>query len=137
VGANYYATSLLSILIQQWAGLAIKGSPAFAFGLSVFLGIPALLGIWRYSTAQIETDTEGITQRTLAGTRYLAWAEIKDYYQSGDDIFKFGILKSKKVKLWFWMGIANAEELKSEIERQAINSLSRSWNRDSQDEQKK
>ena len=128
---------ILSILIQQWAGIGIKGSPTFAFGLSLFCGIPVLLGIWRYSKAKIEIDTEGITQQTLLGSRYLAWAEIEDYYQSGDDIFKFGIIKCKDVKLWFWAGIANAEDLKSEIQRQAINSLNRTWDRDSQDEQKK
>ena len=132
----FVVVPILSILIQQWAGLAIKGSPAFAFGLSLFLGLPVLLGIWRYSMAKIETDSEGITQRTLARTRYLAWAEIKSYYQCGDDIFKFGILKSEKTELWFWIGIADAEELKSEIERQAINSINRAWDKDSQDEQK-
>ena len=128
---------VLSILIQQWAGIAAKSSFMSATGLPLFLGLLVILGIWQYSKARIETDSEGITQRTLAGTRYFAWAEIIDYYQSGDDIFKFGIVKSKDAKLWFWIGIANAEDLKLEIERQAINSLSKTWDKDSQDEQKK
>ena len=42
----------------------------------------------------------------------------------------------RTVGIWFLIGIANAEELKLEIERQAINSLNRAWDTDSQDERK-
>lgn len=125
---------VLSILIQQWAGITIKGSAGFAYGMSLVLSLPVLLGIWRYSTAKIETDSDGITQWALGGARHLAWAEIEDYYQSGDDIFKFGNLKCKETKIRFWIGIANVEGLKLEIEKQAVNSLNRTWHRDSQDE---
>ena len=127
----------LSILIQQWSGFAAKSSIFSACGFALVLGLPVLLGIWRYSTAKIETDSEGITQWALGGARHLAWDEVEDYYQSGDDILKFGILKSKEMKLRFWIGIADVEDLKLEIEKQAINSLSRTWDRDSQDEQEK
>ena len=76
----------LSILIQQWSGFAAKSSIFSACGFALVLGLPVLLGIWRYSTAKIETDSEGITQWALGGARHLAWDEVEDYYQSGNRI---------------------------------------------------
>ena len=125
---------VLSVLLTQWTGNTVKGNPNFAFGMALFLGIPTLLGIWRYWEAAIETDADGITQRTLLGTRHLTWGDVEDYYKAGGDAFVFGIVKGARTRLWFWMGIGDVGELGEEIQRQARNSRHLNWGADRLDE---
>ncbi len=104
--------------------------------LTCFVGL-TLWGWWRYSAAGIETDETGITQKTLFGTRHLAWGKVTDYNKSGADAFVFGVVKSETARLWFWMGIADVEHLKAEIARFAVNSFHQTWATDTQDGQSK
>lgn len=125
---------MLSVLLTQWTGGVVKGNPGFAYGITLLLGIPALLGWWRYWMAGIETDDMGITQRTLFGSRFLAWDKVEDYGKRGSDIFVFGVVQGAKTHVWFWLLIADVEELKAEIVRRARNSRNQTWDKDAEDE---
>ena len=116
----------LGVAVMHWGlpllGLAAPGTT----GLFLY-GALAAWGWWRYLCGAIETDTEGITQRTLFGTRHLAWEDVTDIRTSGDAPFLFGVVNGKKAHLQFWMGITDVADLKSEIARQAVNSAHRDW----------
>ena len=130
----WFPTVLVLVFPLMYGVQSALGLATGSIGGLIGYGNLALWAWWRYSTASIQTDTEGITQRTLFGTKHLAWPEIIDYYQSGDDVFKFGILRGTSTRLWFWIGIADVESLKSEIARQAVNSLHHTWNTDTVNE---
>jgi hypothetical protein len=97
--------------------------------LTALFGGLTLWAYWRYRAASISTDRQGITQYGLFGKRSIDWGDIQDYYMSGGDILTFGNVIGSRTRVRFWRGIANIEELMTEIQRRAVRSRTKEWNR--------
>jgi len=130
----WFPTAIAIVIAAIHWGLAPLGLAPANTGMLLCYSVLTLWGWWRYAAAGIEIDDNGITQRTLFGTRTLAWDDVTDYGKSGGDAFVFGVLKSAKSHLWFWMGIGDVSNLKDEIQRHALNSRRHTWDKDAYDE---
>lgn len=123
---TYAVAPLCAFLLDAWFGLSIKRDDSIwvVFGL---IWVAWVWAFWRYRTAYIQIDSRGITQNTIWGKRFLAWAEVQDYYKSGGDALIFGSVVGAQRRVRFWLGIADADELLDEIARRAVPSRSREW----------
>ncbi len=115
---------LLAMGLLACAGVTRVDWPV-GFALAVLLG----WGWWRYFVASVRVGDDDLTQYGLFGRRHVAWEDITDYVRSGDDIFTFGNVIGENTRIRFWLGIADAEELKQEIARRAVNCPRHDWDR--------
>lgn len=120
------AAALLGLLLNQ-VGLAPPRDPAAGIWLAALGGTTAGWALWRYRAARIRTDDRGIYQDGVLGTRFILWAQVTRYYRSGEDVLRFGNVTGAGTWIWFWLGIADAAELRSEIARRASNARDSSW----------
>lgn len=87
-----------------------------------------LWGWWRYYSASVRTDEEGVTQNAPFRHHRIRWRDIDDYYQSREEPLTFGNVIGRGVHIQFWTGsITDADELKAEITRRALYSRRTAW----------
>lgn len=118
---------LVPFAVDRWLGLPSRGDTGAILTTCALMGAAWLWTFWRYQAACVQIDSRGITQNTAQGKRFLAWAEVQDYYKSGSDILIFGNVVGASGRVRFWQGIADVEELQEEISRRAVHSHSREW----------
>ena len=80
-----------------------------------------------YFIPRIETDAEGITQRTLCSRKRLEWKEVEAYTLHPEGFDGRGEIVGKNRRLRFGLMIAHIEQLKAEITLQAVHSGTHCW----------
>jgi hypothetical protein len=116
---------LIPLLLPLISGEHSISESAF---MVILMGAIAAYGWWRYHSAAVLIDETGITHKSIFGELTLRWQEVQEYSMIGGDSLQFIELKNNETRLRFWYGVADLEELKSEIQRRAINSRTREWN---------
>ena len=111
------------------AALTPLGLAQMPWSPALVLTLLSCWGWWRYRTARIQLDGNGITQYTIFGPRHLRWDQIERFSTSGDETIKFGNVAGAGTRIRFWMGIADVETLKDEIARRATHSRNRTWDK--------
>ncbi len=116
----------LRVYLAQF-GMVRNPEPVFDIVFAVLMCSLPLWGWWRYYAASIRIDEAGITQQTWRGPPFIAWDAVEEYHKSGEESYVFGNVLGAGTRIRFWLSIADAEELKEEIARRAVNSRTRKW----------
>jgi len=99
-------------------------------GLVALACLLCLIGFCaQYFASTLTLDEAGLTQRALFVRRFIAWEQVQDFYESGSFDLTFGNVIGPYTRIRFWNAIADADELKAEIARRAVNSRRREWGR--------
>jgi len=96
---------------------------------AAILGCISLWGWWRYYTAGVLIDDDGISQNSLTGWKRLEWKEITSYERRGDASMWTAVVKGESTSLGFSPFITNPAGLMDEIQRRSTSSDTAEWNK--------
>jgi len=118
----YALTPPLAVVVGYVAGtLAASATRIFSNALAVAILI--CYAQWRYRTAAVITDDDGIRVYTVFGERRLRWKDITDYRK----VDSLATVRGKYNAVRFWLTISEAELLQQKIQERAVNSKTREW----------
>jgi hypothetical protein len=123
----FAVTLLLEIGIERRYEIAPLNNAPAGIHIADALLLLYVWSLWRYRTAQIRTDADGVWQYTVLGRRFLAWPDVQDYCLTGPEGNFGNVVGSDRRHLWFWNGIADSDELKEEIARRAVHCQGQAW----------
>ena len=124
---------LLFVIDPPIPGTPAAGAANVLFAFVAFPGILVLWGWYRYRTASVRTNVEGIMQYTPFGKKHIAWNDVFHFYMSDegsqryDEGGSYGNVIGPNIRIQFWIGIADIEDLKEEIAHRAIHATG-NWN---------
>ena len=111
-----FIAGMLYLALLAYQSSAIPSLIETGLAGASFTGLLVLLWLWgNYWRGEIRTDTDGITQQTVLGKRFLAWSQIREFHWRGDADLSWGRVQGMSGTLWFWKGIGDADRLADEI----------------------
>lgn len=104
-------------------------SPPLDISMAPVAILPVAGFWWLYYFASIRTDETGITQHTLFKRTTILWSEVRAYRLKSDlnSPWRTAVIVGDRKIMKIWLGIADADDLKAEVARRAVNSRTRKW----------
>jgi hypothetical protein len=122
MACGYASVFAVAALAGYAAGTRVMPTTQFvteAIGFAVM----AAYAQWRYRTAAVITDDDGIRVYTVFGERSLRWEDVTEYGK-GEYL---ATVRDKHGAIRFWLTISEAERLQKTIQERAVNSKTREW----------
>jgi len=116
----YPLMPVLGRIAQISAGIPMKPMPEFV-PLMIVAAIAFIYFQWRYRTAAVITDGNGIRTCTVFGETRIAWMNVTSY-EKGSYV---AVVRGEGKTLRFWLTISDASKLMETIQEKSINS----WNK--------
>ncbi len=105
-----------------WLPSTLPPSPAGMAVAGVFWGVGLILGWQAYRQNGVVLDDNGLTQRTLLGSRFIAWEQVQEYAVTP---LGGGKVSGRGTTIGFGRDIVGYAELNEEVDRHAISSVKR------------